>query len=80
MNLRGLGWYRGGYGGLSENDAEIKIESLMFSDSAFYADSKYVRILMCLILIFWDRGLEVGVGVIKWGFWDRFVWEGCEGV
>ena len=41
-----------GYGGLSENDGKIIVEILMFSDSAFYADSKNVIVLMCLILKF----------------------------
>ena len=36
-----------GYGDLSENVAEIKIEILMVSDRVFYADSEYVIIFVC---------------------------------
>ena len=35
-----------GYGDLSENVAEIKIEISMFSDRVFYADSEYVIIFI----------------------------------
>ena len=52
MNLCGLSWYRGHYGGGSKNVGKIKVEILMFSDRVFYADSKSVIILMCQILKF----------------------------
>ena len=41
-----------GYGGLSDNVAEIEIEILMVSDRVFYADSEYVIIFVCWILKF----------------------------